>query len=563
MSQPEPSSQSSTDTQEIYSQGSFEEIWESLGRTFSNPDKVIQGIVTDEIPFEVQFKDSQIQDNIELVCKERTFKRYGQPNSPTFSQQFCDLLQSPAPLDTSNTSNGHAAVSVNGTLSNNNRICEPVELPPILPNKGHPGEYNFEIGFETNNEPITKATPWVYVTERQKLFVKMQCVCPILFYIRGNPPPGTGVRGILMYKRPEHYKDIVTRCPNHKNMCKEDMSYQDHVMRCENPSTIYQTCPKTERFSLFLPLSAVNTVEGGGYFKELFKFTCFNSCVGGMNRRPTYLLFRLECGGTIYGRAVREVRICASPGRDSTEKEPSTNVKNTKNTDKRNEPTSTSDIITPMPLSSAQSPGSSPTTAYPPRASVLMSTRKDPTSAPEPFQFPAVSENQATKRQYPVGTEGFVFKKVKKSYGNATDPTDDDQVFTIAIRGRERYEIMQRINEGLHMMDDVKVPALNSNRYANSDIESSQEFTRIQPKVHSIDIKKEKADPSQCDVSPQSSQELSQLSRSSSNASSQSSATQAFPEYSAKMITMKRTISLKTSPVPKSVLLQETMAKNI
>lgn len=39
-----------------------------------------------------------------------------------------------------------------------------------------------------------------------------------------------------------------------------DHPYQDHVMRCENPSTIYQTCPKTERLSLFVPLSDVNPV---------------------------------------------------------------------------------------------------------------------------------------------------------------------------------------------------------------------------------------------------------------------------------------------------------------
>lgn len=39
----QPSSQDSTDTQEIYSQGTFAEIWESLGRTFSNPENVIQG----------------------------------------------------------------------------------------------------------------------------------------------------------------------------------------------------------------------------------------------------------------------------------------------------------------------------------------------------------------------------------------------------------------------------------------------------------------------------------------------------------------------------------------
>ena len=39
-----------------------------------------------------------------------------------------------------------------------------------------------------------------------------------------------------------------------------DRPYQDHVMRCENASTIYQTCPKTERLSLFVPLSDINPV---------------------------------------------------------------------------------------------------------------------------------------------------------------------------------------------------------------------------------------------------------------------------------------------------------------
>lgn len=42
-----------------------------------------------------------------------------------------------------------------------------------------------------------------------------------MLIISGDPPPGSGVRGILMYKRPEHYKDIVLRCPNHKNTSKD------------------------------------------------------------------------------------------------------------------------------------------------------------------------------------------------------------------------------------------------------------------------------------------------------------------------------------------------------
>ena len=94
-----------------------------------------------------------------------------------------------------------------------------------------------------------------------------------------------------------------------------------------------------------------------------------------------------------------EVRICASPGRDSTEKESSSNQKNSRNTEKQNsnEPSSSTDIITPVQLVSSHSPGESPTTAYP-RASVLMSTSKDPSSAPEPFQFPS-AQVQAKKRR--------------------------------------------------------------------------------------------------------------------------------------------------------------------
>ena len=104
--------------------------------------------------------------------------------------------------------------------------------------------------------------------------------------------------------------------------------------------------------------------------------------------------------GTLYGHAVVEIRICASPGRDSTEKEIGGNHKNGKNAEKRNEPTSTTDSLIPMPLSSAHSPGSSPTAMYPPRASVLMSTSKNPSSAPEPFQFPPVQSQSMKRRKF-------------------------------------------------------------------------------------------------------------------------------------------------------------------
>ena len=104
----------------------------------------------------------------------------------------------------------------------------------------------------------------------------------------------------------------------------------------------------------------------------------------------------LSNSGVSYGRAVVEIRICALPGRDSTEKEITTTQSNGKITEKRKEPTSATDVTTTT--SNALSPRSSPTMLYPPWASVLMSASKDPSSAPEPFQ--TQTHKHTTRQQY-------------------------------------------------------------------------------------------------------------------------------------------------------------------
>ena len=55
----------------------------------------------------------------------------------------------------------------------------------VLPVTNILGTYNFTVGFDENQTPVTKATPWVYRHECGKLFVKMSKICPVSFRATG------------------------------------------------------------------------------------------------------------------------------------------------------------------------------------------------------------------------------------------------------------------------------------------------------------------------------------------------------------------------------------------
>ena len=57
---------------------------------------------------------------------------------------------------------------------------------------------------------------------------------------------------------------------------------------------------------------------GTNDYQVLFKFSCMNTCVGGINRRRLMLVFTLEDRGTgrTLGRQAVEVKVCRCPHRD-------------------------------------------------------------------------------------------------------------------------------------------------------------------------------------------------------------------------------------------------------
>nr|XP_046235972.1 cellular tumor antigen p53 isoform X2 [Scatophagus argus] len=122
----------------------------------------------------------------------------------------------------------------------------------------------------------------------------------------------------------------------------------------------------------------------------LLSFMCNSSCMGGMNRRPILTILTLETPeGFVLGRRCFEVRVCACPGRD-------------RKTEEEN--------------STKMQNGTKET------------KKRKSTPAPD-----AAS--------------------VKKSKPASSADEEDKDVFVLHVRGRERYEMLKKINDGLELLD--------------------------------------------------------------------------------------------------------------
>ncbi|XP_070710711.1 cellular tumor antigen p53 isoform X2 [Pempheris klunzingeri] len=122
----------------------------------------------------------------------------------------------------------------------------------------------------------------------------------------------------------------------------------------------------------------------------LLSFMCNSSCMGGMNRRPILTILTLETSeGLVLGRRCFEVRVCACPGRD-------------RKTEEENS--------TKTQMGTKQT--------------------KKRKSAPAPAST-----------------------SVKKSKSASSAEEEDKEVYVLHVRGRERYEMLKKINDGQELLD--------------------------------------------------------------------------------------------------------------
>ncbi|XP_066507989.1 cellular tumor antigen p53 isoform X2 [Hoplias malabaricus] len=313
-------------------------------------------------------------------------------------------------------------------------IAPPAPTVPVTTD--YPGPHGFKLRFQQSG--TAKSVTCTYSPDLNKLYCQLARTCPVQMVVETSPPTGAVLRAIAVYKKHEHVAEVVRRCPHHERTPENNdgVAPPGHLMRVEgNSRAVYQEDEGSQRHSVVVPYEPPQV--GSECTTVLYNYMCNSSCMGGMNRRPILTIITLETqDGHLLGRRTFEVRICACPGRDRKTEE--SNFR-----------------------SQQEAKNSSKTQTSNKRA------LKDASSRPE-------------------GS-----KKAK------TSGSSDEEIYTLQIRGRKRYEFLKEINDSLELSDVV--PPADAEKYRQKLVSRSSRKERdggaLAPKRgKKLLVKEEKSD---------------------------------------------------------------------
>ncbi|KAM6894643.1 cellular tumor antigen p53-like [Lycodopsis pacificus] len=253
----------------------------------------------------------------------------------------------------------------------------------------YPGEYGFQLRFQKSG--TAKSVTSTYSESLNKLYCQLAKTSPVEVLVGKELPLGAVFRATAVYKKTEHVAEVVRRCPHHQN--EDAAEHRSHLIRVEGSQRAqYFEDPHTKRQSVTVPYEPPQL--GSEITTILLSFMCNSSCMGGMNRRPILTILTLETpDGLVLGRRCFEVRVCACPGRDRKSEEESK---------------------AKMQSGTKQ-------------------TKKRKSGPPAPAPAPATTS--------------------KKSKLASSAEEEDKDVYFLQIRGRERYEMFKKLNDGQELLD--------------------------------------------------------------------------------------------------------------
>ena len=201
-------------------------------------------------------------------------------------------------------------------------VCLPVAACTIQTFKNYTGPYNFDASFTKLNES-SKNRHWDFSDLLSKLYIDMNKSVQVEFHVGASPPSGLSIRALPVFSDANYINEPVKRCPNHASHTdptNENFGFRHHLIRVVGEDVQYLEDPASNRLSVAFPVVA--PAAGSELISKQIKFMCLGSDVGGINRRPTKVVFTLEDNdGRVLGRKVFDVRLCSCPRRDKQQEE--------------------------------------------------------------------------------------------------------------------------------------------------------------------------------------------------------------------------------------------------